>query len=73
MDFEGENTDPQAGGGGVATPPEVDPIMAARILLATHDQQRREACSAEIDEVLARHGFYLKVTPAQILLNPIGS
>ena len=64
------------GGGGVAVDPEaapVDPIAHARVLLANHEQQRREACAAEIDEVLARHGFYLRVTPAQVLLSPIGS
>ena len=47
-----------------------DPLDDARRLIAEHEQQRMQACAAEIEQVLARYGMRLDVTPAHISLVP---
>lgn len=47
-----------------------DPIAAAKALLEQEQQARTQACAAELQAVLARHGMTLEVTPAQIVLAP---
>lgn len=47
-----------------------DQLTAARRLLAEDQQQRAEACNAEIEEVLARHGMRLQITQPQITIVP---
>ncbi|MEU2924206.1 hypothetical protein ABZ636_03965 [Streptomyces sp. NPDC007251] len=48
-----------------------DPLAEARALIAKDSQERMQACAAEIEEVLARHGMRLDVTPAQIAIVPV--
>lgn len=48
-----------------------DPVSSARALLAQEEQRRMEECAAEIQEVLARHGMKLEVSPVQIGLVPL--
>lgn len=47
-----------------------DPLAAARVLIAQEEQARMEACAAELQEVLAKHGMRLDVAPAQISIAP---
>lgn len=47
-----------------------DPLAAAQALLAEHEQQRMQACSEELQAVLAKHGMRLDVTPPQIAIVP---
>lgn len=49
---------------------QADPLAEARALIARDLQQRMEACAAEIEAVLAKHGMRLDVTPAQISIVP---
>ncbi|GAA2929947.1 hypothetical protein [Streptomyces enissocaesilis] len=50
--------------------PTPDPVAEARRLIALDEQARMQACAAEIEQVLARHGMRLDVTPAQISIAP---
>lgn len=50
--------------------PESDPLAEARRLVAEDEQQRMQACAAEVEQVLAKYGMRLDVTPAQITLVP---
>lgn len=47
-----------------------DPLADARALLAADEQARMQACAAELEQVLAKHGMRLEVTPAQINIVP---
>lgn len=47
-----------------------DPLLAARALIANDQQARMEACAAELQQVLNKHGMRLEVTPAQIAIVP---
>ena len=49
---------------------EEDPLAQARSLLAAEEQQRMQQCAGEIEQVLARYGMRLDVTPAQITIVP---
>ena len=54
-----------------STPASAEEVEAARRLLASQDEQeqaRLTACAEEIQEVLARHGMRLEVSPGQINL-----
>lgn len=48
-----------------------DPLASARALLAEDQRNRLEACAAELQEVLKRHGMRLEVPPPRIALTPI--
>ena len=50
--------------------PQVDPVAEARRLVAEDEAARMQACAAEIQEVLARYGMSLEVTPPRIVLTP---
>jgi hypothetical protein len=50
--------------------PEPDPLDDARRLLAEDQQRRLEACQAEIEQVLAKHGMRLQITQPQISIVP---
>lgn len=50
--------------------PVVDELAEARRLLAEDADARMKACSAEIEEVLARHGMRLQITQPQIAIVP---
>ncbi|MGW2895846.1 hypothetical protein ACWDAO_14795 [Streptomyces sp. NPDC001212] len=45
-------------------------MAEARRLVAEDEQQRMQACAAEVEQVLAKYGMRLDVTPAQITLVP---
>jgi hypothetical protein len=45
-----------------------DALASARALLAQDQSNRLEACAAELQEVLRRHGMRLDVIPARIAL-----
>jgi hypothetical protein len=47
---------------------ETDPLAEARRLLAEDEQQRMQACAAEIETVLDKYGLRLIVTPARATL-----
>jgi len=47
-----------------------DPIAEARALLAQHQQERMQACAAELQAVLDRYGMRLEATPAHVTLTP---
>lgn len=49
-------------------PEKADPLAEARRLLAEDEGARMQACAAEIEQVLAKHGCRLEVTPARIVL-----
>ncbi|MFI2367317.1 hypothetical protein [Streptomyces sp. NPDC018833] len=50
--------------------PEPDPLAEAYRLIAEREQERMQACADEIEQVLAKHGMRLDVTPAQISIVP---
>lgn len=50
--------------------PEGDPLNEARRLIAEHEQQRMQACAAEIEQVLAKYGMRLDVAQPQIAIVP---
>jgi hypothetical protein len=56
-DFEDEQADP-------------DPLAEARRLLAEDQQRRLEACNAEIEQVLARHGMRLQISQPTVTIVP---
>lgn len=58
-------------GAASASAPE-DPIATARRVIAEDERARVEACAAEIEQVLARHGMRLEVSPAHIVISPAG-
>lgn len=41
-------------------------LANARRLIAENEQDRMQACAAEIEQVLAKHGMHLQVTQPQI-------
>lgn len=47
-----------------------DPLIEARRLLAEDQQQRAEACAAEIETALAKHGMRLQISQPQISIVP---
>lgn len=53
-----------------ATQPASGDVEAARALLAEEEQQRMQACAAEIQEVLAKYGMQIQVSEPQIVLAP---
>lgn len=53
----------------VAAPAQSD-LDAARALLAEEEKARMQACTTEIQEVLAKYGMTLEVPPPQIALVP---
>lgn len=62
--------DPEITAEGAPTVSAADAIAEARRVLAEDTQARMQACAAEIEAVLRRHGMRLDVTPAQIVLTP---
>jgi hypothetical protein len=48
-----------------------DPLDAARQLLAEDQQRRLDACHAEIQEVLAKHGMRLQITQPVVGIVPL--
>lgn len=49
---------------------QADELESARALLAAHQQARLDACSREIQAVLARYGMRLDISQPQIVLTP---
>jgi len=49
--------------------PVIDPVAEAKKLLQAEEQTKQEACSKEVNEVLAKHGYELKAF-ANIALVP---
>jgi hypothetical protein len=47
-----------------------DSLAEARRLLAEDAEARMRACAAEIEQVLAKHGMRLDVTPPAITIVP---
>ncbi|NWF25253.1 hypothetical protein HW130_03070 [Streptomyces sp. PKU-EA00015] len=47
-----------------------DPLAEARRLLIEDEQARMQACAAEIEKVLAKHGMRLEVPTPQISIVP---
>lgn len=47
---------------------ESDDLEQARLLLQADAERRREVCAKEIEAVLKKHGFILRVTEPQIIL-----
>ncbi|WP_328757471.1 hypothetical protein [Streptomyces sp. NBC_00271] len=47
-----------------------DPLAAARALIAHEQQARMEACAAELQQVLEKHGMRLDVAQPQISIVP---
>ena len=48
--------------------PEEDELAKARLLVQKAEEERQAACAAEIEAVLKKYGYMLRVTPAQIML-----
>lgn len=48
-----------------------DQLAEARRLLAEDQQRRAEACNAEIEAVLAKHGMRLQISQPQISIIPL--
>lgn len=48
-----------------------DEVARARMLLAAHEQERVDACAAEVREVLGRHGMTLEAV-GTLNLRPSG-
>lgn len=49
---------------------KADPLAEARRVLAEDEERRMQECAAEIEAVLARHGFRMETTRPQIVLTP---
>ena len=47
---------------------EIDRLEEARLLVQKAEEERQAACVAEIEAVLKKYGYMLRVTPAQIML-----
>ncbi|WP_328336750.1 hypothetical protein [Streptomyces violaceus] len=50
---------------------KTDPVAEARRVLAEDQEKRAEACAAEIEDVLAKHGMRLQITQPQITIVPL--
>ena len=48
--------------------PEEDELAKARLLVQKAEEERRAACAAELEAVLKKYGFILRVTEPQIIL-----